>query len=67
MKNILPSVTSYPNGATINNNSPLITIQCGTIDDETLPKLSDMVDAAVAKIERNMETALTRRGYRASV
>lgn len=67
MKNILPSVTSYPNGATINNNSPLITIQCGTIDDETLPKLSDMVDAAVAKIERNMENALTRRGYRASV
>lgn len=67
MKNILPSVTSYSNGATINNNSPLITIQCGTIDDETLPKLSDMVDAAVAKIERNMENALTRRGYRAGV
>ena len=67
MKNILPNVMSYSNGATINNNSPLITIQCGTIDDGTLPKLSDMVDAAVAKIERNMENALTRRGYRAGV
>lgn len=67
MKNILPNVMSYSNGAMINNNSPLITIQCGTIDDGTLPKLSDMVDAAVAKIERNMENALTRRGYRTSV
>lgn len=64
MKNVLPQVTSYSTGATINNNSPLVTIQCGTIDDETLPKLTQMVDAAVAQIERNMENALTRRGYR---
>ena len=64
MKNVLPQVTSYSTGATINNNSPLVTIQCGTIDDETLPKLTQMVDAAVTQIERNMENALTRRGYR---
>ena len=64
MKNVLPQITAYSNGATINNNSPLVTIQCGTIDDGTLPKLTEMVDAAVAQIERSMENALTRRGYR---
>ena len=67
MKKVLPQITSYSNGATINNNSPLIAIQCGSINDETLPKLTEMVDAAVAQIERNMENALTRRGYRGRV
>lgn len=51
-------------GATINNNSPLVEINCGSVDDDTLPKLQDLVDQAVKKIGQNMESALHRAGYK---
>lgn len=51
-------------GATINNNSPLVEINCGSVDDDTLPKLQNLVDQAVKKIGQNMESALHRAGYK---
>lgn len=66
MKKTLPMMLSSrgSNGATINNNSPLIEIKCGDVNENTLPKLKSLVDQAVTKIEKNMESALTRTGYK---
>lgn len=65
MRRTLPSMLSYDNGkATINNNSPLIEIKCGDIDRDTLPQLKALVDQAVSRIEKNMESALVRTGYK---
>lgn len=65
MKKTLPSLMlGGQSGAVINNNSPLIEINCGDINNDTLPRLKDLVNQAVAKIEKNMESALTRTGYK---
>lgn len=67
MKKTLPTMLSGGgggNGATINNNSPLIEIKCGDVDEDTLPKLKSLVDQAATKIEKKMESALTRTGYK---
>jgi hypothetical protein len=66
IKKTLPMMLSSrgSNGATINNNSPLIEIKCGDVNENTLPKLKSLVDQAVTKIEKNMESALTRTGYK---
>lgn len=66
MKTILPSLIAYDgNGkAVINNNSPLVEIKCGNVDKETLPQLGALVDQAVAKIGKDMQTALARAGYK---
>lgn len=65
MRKILPNIIARGgSGAVINNNSPLIEITCGNIDKESFPKLNILVDQAVEKIEKNMESALNRAGYK---
>lgn len=64
MRDVLPNTSVAGGSAVINNNSPLIEIKCSNIDKDTLPQLRTLVDQAVAKIERNMTTALTRTGYK---
>lgn len=66
MKKTLPKALSYGNsgGATINNNSPLVEIKCGDVDEDTMPKLRTLVDQAVIKIGKTMESALSRTGYK---
>ena len=66
MKKTLPSMLAYNSGGAtiINNNSPLIEIKCGDIDKDSMPQLKSLVDQAVAKIEKNMQTALARTGYK---
>lgn len=65
IKNVLPSIASSGRGgAVINNNSPLVAINCGAISEDTLPYLDELVDQAVRKIEKNMVSALSRTGYR---
>ena len=66
MRKTLPAMVMRESGggATINNNSPLVEINCGSVDDDTLPKLKDLVNQAVKQIEHNMESALHRTGYK---
>lgn len=68
IKETLPTIASGGgNGdgnAVFNYNTPLIEIQCGTVTNDTLPKLKDLVDEAVKKIEKDMTSALSRTGYR---
>lgn len=65
IKNTLPNLVNNSNvSAIINNNTPLIEIKCGNIDDDSMPQLKDLVNRAVEKIEQNMKNALGRTGYR---
>lgn len=66
MRKTLPKMLTYDKSGNvaINNNSPLIEIRCGNIDAETMPQLKSLVDQAVERIEKNMQTALTRTGYK---
>ena len=65
MRKTLPAMVSGGTGsATINNNSPLIEIRCGAIDEDTLPRFKDIVNAAVKKVGENMESALHRSGFK---
>lgn len=68
IKETLPSIANRTNSAggdaIIHYNSPLIEIQCGSVTDDTLPKLRDLVNEAVTKIEKDMTAALSRTGYR---
>lgn len=66
MRKTLPHMLSRDSGnqAVINNNSPLVEIKCGNIDEDTIPQLKNLVSQAVSKIEENMKDALTRTGYK---
>ncbi len=66
MRKTLPTMMARAvgNSATINNNSPLVEIKCGSVDNDTLPKLKTLVDEAVKKIEEDMDSALHRVGYK---
>lgn len=65
MRSILPSVVARGLGtATINNNSPLVSITCDSIDKDTLPTLKNIINQAVEQIEKRMESALARSGYK---
>lgn len=65
MSKTVPAIASGgTSGAVINNNSPLVTINCGNVSNESLPALKDIVSQAVSQIEKNMESALTRSGYK---
>ncbi len=66
MKKTLPAMVSSGSdgGAVITHNAPLVEIKCGDVNEDTLPKLRTLVDQAVTKIEKNMESALSRTGYK---
>ena len=67
MRETLPNVISSSRGSagpSIINNTPLIEIRCGNIEESTMPKLKDVVNQAVEKIAMNMEGALSRAGYK---
>lgn len=67
MQTVLPNMLSYNKASgesVINYNSPLVEIKCGEIDRNSMPQLKALVDQAVSKIEKNMESALTRSGYK---
>ena len=66
MRGTMPKLQRVDGGssAVVNNNSPLIQIRCGVVDKDTLPELDDLVNRAVDKIEKNMESALSRTGYK---
>lgn len=65
IKNTLPAIVNAAGtGATFEYNSPLITIQCDSINEDSLPRLQEIVNEAVKQIGRQMEGALSRTGYK---
>lgn len=65
IKNTLPQLAETAGGgAVIQNNSPLVQINCGNITEEALPDFEKIVDSAVKEVEKNMERALSRAGFK---
>ncbi len=64
MRKTLPAIAAGGGGAVIQNNSPLIELNCGNVTENTLPELKNIVNQAVEKIEKNMANALSRTGYK---
>lgn len=65
MSKTLPSLIGYANQAkSLSIDSPLIKIECGTVDKNTLPELSELVDKAAQKVVKEMTNALNRSGYK---
>ncbi len=62
----LPALTSYSSGGTT-YNAPLISIECGSVTQDTLPDLETMVDEAVKKIQKQIDSGLSRNGYKRTV
>lgn len=45
-------------------NAPLISIQCDNVTRESLPGLKEVVDKAVAQIEKKLDDGFSRTGYK---
>lgn len=67
MKETFPSMVSTANKGGNTYNAPLISIECGSITQETLPQVKAAVKAAVAEIKTQIDSGISRTGYRRSV
>lgn len=68
MGETLPSMVGVGSSASTNEfNAPLISIQCETVTQESLPKLKEIVDGAVKEIKRQFDSGLSRSGYHKTV
>lgn len=64
MRNTLPTIARSGGSAVIQNNSPLIELNCGSVTKDTLPDLENIVNKAVERVGKEMQNALSRTGYR---
>lgn len=64
MRNTLPTIARSGGSAVIQNNSPLIELNCGSVTKDTLPDLENIVNKAVERVSKEMQNALSRTGYR---
>ena len=67
MKETFPSMMSTANKGGATYNAPLVSIECGSITQETLPQVKAAVKAAVAEIKTQIDSGISRTGYRRSV
>lgn len=58
-------ISSSGNNATY--NAPLVSINCGSVTQETLPAVEAAVKAAVKDIKSQIDSAFSRTGYKRSV
>lgn len=63
MKQTLPDMVSIGNGG-VEINSPLVTIQCDNVTQDALPKLKQIVDSAVERIKDELDSGMSRAGYK---
>ena len=64
MRNTLPTIARSSGSSVIQNNSPLIELNCGNVTKDTLPDLENIVNRAVERVGKEMQNALSRTGYR---
>lgn len=65
MNKTLPNIATR--GGVVNYNSPLITIQCDSVDKESLPELKKIVDTAVKKVKEEIDKTIGRSGQTKNV
>lgn len=61
----LPTITSA--GGRTEINSPLISIHCDSVTQESLPRLEEIVNEAVRTIKKQFDDGLGRAGYHKTV
>lgn len=66
MGQTLPEMVSSPN-KTNEFNAPLIAIQCDNVTQESLPRLEEIIDGAVQKIKKELDSGMSRSGYKKQV
>lgn len=62
MNKTLPAVAS--SGSTNEFNAPLVEINCESVTQDALPKLKEIVDDAVKEIKSQLDSGMSRAGYR---
>lgn len=67
MNKTMPKIAQQGSGKSINYNAPLVEIKCDNVTKEALPDLEKVVDRAVQKIKREVDSAFSRTGYRKDV
>lgn len=67
MRKILPEVANFGSGRVNEFNAPLISIECENVTQESLPKLQDIVNKAVATIQRQLNDGMSRSGYKQNI
>lgn len=64
----LPQMSSIAASAGGNEfNAPLVSIECGTVTQDALPGLKTIVDEAVTEVKRQLDSGMSRVGYKPTV
>lgn len=66
MEHTLPSIASWNSGGTNEFNAPLVSISCDSVTTESLPGLKQVVDDAVKEIQKQLDSGMSRTGYKRS-
>lgn len=66
MKETMPYIfnSTKQEGSIIQQNAPLVEIKCGQVTNEILPKLEELAKKAASIVNKNIEDALNRTGYK---
>lgn len=65
MTKTLPTMVSAGGGVTI--NSPLISVECGSVTRDTMPEFKNIVNQAVKEIKAQFDSGFSRTGYKTPV
>ena len=61
----LPQIAGYTSSSRNNEfNAPLVEIKCESVTSESLPELERVVNEAVAEIKRELDSGMSRTGYK---
>lgn len=66
MNDTLPRMVTYA-GRSNEFNAPLIAINCDNVTSEAMPKLKEVVNEAVEKIKQELNSGMSRAGYKGTV
>ena len=65
MEETLPQIANYSASGSSNEfNAPLIEITCESVTTEALPELERVVDEAVREIKKQLDSGMSRTGYK---
>lgn len=65
MEETLPQIANYSTSEASNEfNAPLIEIRCESVTTESLPELERVVNDAVKEIKRQLDSGMSRTGYK---
>lgn len=64
IKQTLPNIANRNSGGDNIINSPLITVECGKVNKDTMPEFKQTLNDAVELVAKKLDSALSRTGHR---